>query len=35
MAVAFFEVFAVVYVYGFRRFIRDLGKWTFDQVIAN
>ncbi|KAI6215220.1 Transporter [Aphelenchoides besseyi] len=32
MCVAFFEIFAVIYVYGFRRFIRDLEFMTGETV---
>jgi hypothetical protein len=32
MCVAFFEIFAVVYVYGFRRFCRDLEFMTGESV---
>lgn len=32
MGVAFFEVFAVVYVYGFRRFVRDLEYMTGEVI---
>jgi SNF family Na+-dependent transporter len=32
MCVAFFEIFAVVYVYGFRRFCRDLEFMTGQSV---
>jgi SNF family Na+-dependent transporter len=32
MCVAFFEIFAVVYVYGYRRFCRDLEFMTGETV---
>ncbi|KAI6240184.1 Transporter [Aphelenchoides fujianensis] len=32
MCVAFFEIFAVIYVYGFRRFVRDLEFMTGETV---
>lgn len=32
MSVAFFEIIAVIYVYGFRRFIRDLEFMTGEQI---
>jgi hypothetical protein len=32
MCVAFFEIFAVIYVYGFRRFCRDLEYMTGEQI---
>ena len=32
MCVAFFEIFAVIYVYGYRRFVRDLEFMTGEPV---
>uniref|UniRef100_A0A0N5A748 Transporter n=1 Tax=Parastrongyloides trichosuri TaxID=131310 RepID=A0A0N5A748_PARTI len=32
MGVAFFEIFAVIYVYGYRRFVRDLEYMTGDKI---